>query len=99
MVPIFAVAWRPSLARQSWFVHQLPIADDFTLLNRIGQHIESLLSVIFRQTLPTETVSMRLAWIASLTLSALLFVPIGRAEPVLVLQSDFGTLDGAVASM
>ena len=42
---------------------------------------------------------MRRAWIASLTLSALLFVPIGRAEPVLVLQSDFGTLDGAVASM
>ena len=42
---------------------------------------------------------MRRAWIVGLALSALLFVPAGRAQPVLVLQSDFGTLDGAVASM
>lgn len=42
---------------------------------------------------------MRRAWIAGFALSALLFVPASGAQPVLVLQSDFGTLDGAVASM
>ena len=37
--------------------------------------------------------------IVGLALSALLFVSEGFGQPVVVLQSDFGTLDGAVASM
>ena len=41
----------------------------------------------------------RPAWIVGLALSALLFLPAALSQPVLVLQSDFGTLDGAVASM
>ena len=36
---------------------------------------------------------------AAVTLGALLFAASAWANPVLVLQSDFGTLDGAVASM
>lgn len=41
----------------------------------------------------------RRAWIVGLALSALMFAAAGRTQPVVVLQSDFGTLDGAVASM
>jgi S-adenosylmethionine hydrolase len=42
---------------------------------------------------------MRFASLASFTLCAVLALPAGAAQPVLVLQSDFGLLDGAVASM
>jgi len=43
--------------------------------------------------------SMRFASFASLVLCAVLSGPAGAAQPILVLQSDFGLLDGAVASM
>ena len=46
-----------------------------------------------------ETSSMRLASLGSLVLCAILSNPAGAAQPILVLQSDFGLLDGAVASM
>ncbi len=42
---------------------------------------------------------MRLASLGSLVLCAILSNPAGAAQPILVLQSDFGLLDGAVASM
>ena len=42
---------------------------------------------------------MRLASLWSLVLCAILSNPAGAAQPILVLQSDFGLLDGAVASM
>lgn len=42
---------------------------------------------------------MRVKWLSGLLLGALLAVPAGAGQPILVLQSDFGTLDGAVASM
>ncbi|MGH8222466.1 MAG: SAM hydrolase/SAM-dependent halogenase family protein [Woeseiaceae bacterium] len=42
---------------------------------------------------------MRHAWTWSLVLSTFLFASAAWTQPVLVLQSDFGTLDGAVASM
>jgi S-adenosylmethionine hydrolase len=42
---------------------------------------------------------MRLARIWALVLGAILAVPSLAAQPILVLQSDFGLLDGAVASM
>lgn len=38
-------------------------------------------------------------WAGALALGSLLFTATGWSQPVLVLQSDFGTLDGAVASM
>jgi S-adenosylmethionine hydrolase len=42
---------------------------------------------------------MRCSWIYSLALGLFLFASAAQPQPVLVLQSDFGTLDGAVASM
>ncbi len=42
---------------------------------------------------------MRNAWTFSIVLSWLLYAATAWSQPVLVLQSDFGTLDGAVASM
>ena len=42
---------------------------------------------------------MRLPSLAGFTLCAVLALPAGAAQPVLVMQSDFGLLDGAVASM
>ncbi|MEX2050537.1 MAG: S-adenosyl-l-methionine hydroxide adenosyltransferase family protein [Steroidobacteraceae bacterium] len=46
-----------------------------------------------------ENASMRRPWSCGLTLSAWMFAAFAWSQPVLVLQSDFGTLDGAVASM
>ncbi len=42
---------------------------------------------------------MRPAFLASFVLCAVLAFPASAAQPILVLQSDFGLLDGAVASM
>lgn len=42
---------------------------------------------------------MRISSLASLVLSTVLSMPVIAAQPVIVLQSDFGLLDGAVASM
>lgn len=42
---------------------------------------------------------MRLSSLATLLLCVLLSSPAGGAQPIVVLQSDFGLLDGAVASM
>ncbi len=42
---------------------------------------------------------MRLPWTLAVVLSTFLFAATAWPRPVLVLQSDFGTLDGAVASM
>lgn len=42
---------------------------------------------------------MRLSSLATLLLCVLLSSPAGAAQPIVVLQSDFGLLDGAVASM
>ncbi len=42
---------------------------------------------------------MRLTALSGLLLSAVLAASAGAAQPILVLQSDFGLLDGAVASM
>ena len=38
-------------------------------------------------------------WLSGMALSAWIVTAFAGSQPVLVLQSDFGTLDGAVASM
>ncbi len=42
---------------------------------------------------------MRRAWLSGMALASWTFAAIAGSQPTLVLQSDFGTLDGAVASM
>jgi hypothetical protein len=42
---------------------------------------------------------MRKSWLFGMTLCTWIFAASAGTQPVLVLQSDFGTLDGAVASM
>ena len=42
---------------------------------------------------------MRRCWLLGMALSAWIVTAIAGTQPILVLQSDFGTLDGAVASM
>lgn len=42
---------------------------------------------------------MRRSWLFGMTLSAWMVAAFAGPQPILVLQSDFGTLDGAVASM
>jgi len=42
---------------------------------------------------------MRRSWLSGIALSAWIVAAFAGTQPILVLQSDFGTLDGAVASM